>query len=150
MFDDKDITVLIDTLTASVQNTKKNVIEGLKEGEWMINADSQRMIPYDSGDAYESWFSNVKVEGNEVVLTVGYDETGRFSDYLPLIHEVAPIAGGYGRKADANQSYTSEGFKLITDKPIDHEPQTKFLEKAINQNWPIIRDQKIKLDFSKG
>lgn len=149
MFDSSEIEGWLLQLKGQVENTKENVKKGLQEGEFLINKDSQKMIPYDSGNAYETWFSNIKEDGDEIVLTIGYDEQGRFMDYLPLIHEISPIAGDYGRYADPKQQYTQEGFKLITDKPMEHEPQTKFLEKAIMDNWSTIRDDKIKIKFNK-
>lgn len=144
------------SLLQGLDKVKDNIVVGLEKAEYMINLDSQSMIPYDSGEAYESWFSRIEVEKNQIKLVVGYDEQGRLADYLPLIHEYIPVEEGYGSKAweDRGVKYTDEGFKLTgiggasIGKPSPmHQPQILFLRKAMEQNWQEVSTQIIKVSF---
>lgn len=147
MFKGNMVKSFTEQLTKPLENVKVELKKQLQEAEFVINESSQQMIPYDSGDAYESWFSKIEQEPDEMILTVGYDEQGQL-DYLKLIHEVGPIEGGYGKFALApDVDYTPQGFKLDNDSPSpNHYPQTKFLEKAMTQNWASIK-QKLEVKF---
>lgn len=155
VFKKSDTNSFIKQLQSSVKRVEENLIKGLQEAEYVINLDSQSMIPYDSGEAYESWFSRIENNPNELSLKVGYDEGGALP-YLAIIHEVGPLDGGYGRKAweDRGVDYTEEGFKITAingqsvGKPEAlHQPQTLFLKKALESNWKSIRDNNLKVNF---
>lgn len=142
-----DIDKFIKQLKKPVDDYKNSIEVSLRESEKLIETESKRMIPYDSGAGYASYFSRIEKGRNSFNLTVGYDESGSLP-YLALIHEVAPVPGKYGWFALAPEvDYTDVGFKENRGSPApSHEPQIKFLENAITHNWATIL-QKLKVDF---
>lgn len=144
MFKKSDVKSFIKSLTDSTENVRENIVKGLEKGEYIIYESSQTMIPYDSGDAFESWFSEIDNQPKEITLTVGYDKEGRLADYLPLVHETPPETF-----ADPNMIYSPEGWKMINDKPFAHDPQIHFLLKGMEQNWDTIRTEYLKVNFDK-
>lgn len=142
MFKSSDLKRFKLELEKSLDQVVTGVMEQLDEAEKIIKADSQRWIPYDTGAAYNSYFTRIEQGDDYVKLIVGYDEAGQLPN-LPLIHELGPIEGGYGWMAQAPDiNYTPEGFKEDNNSPeAGHYPQSKFLEKAMTQNWGRIKQE---------
>lgn len=137
MFSKSNVATFVAQLEAGLDNVKENVKKDMAELQPQIEDDAKRMIPYDTGAATDSYYSRIVEEGTDIVLYAGFDEQGALSHYLPLIHELSPLEGDYGYR---------DFFVAKSEYRPDHDPQIKFLEKAVVQNWWTFRD-KIKVSF---
>lgn len=68
---------------------KEGLVTKLEKVLDIVEERSQRYIPKDTGAARDSFFREVKVEGNKIIARAGYGaDSAEDLDYLVYIHEI--------------------------------------------------------------
>lgn len=104
-----DIKKWTDALQSMLEPmSAKGVVDRLNKAVDVIEATTMELVPEDTLATKNSWYRDIEESPSEVVAKFGYDKEGRY-DYIPLIHEVAPINGW--RKEGASTHFLSRAIQ---------------------------------------
>lgn len=74
-------------LTDELKGAQNDLIKKLERVLDVVEEVSQQLVPIDTGATKESFYREVKIEGDKVVARAGYDRDGALS-YPVYIHEI--------------------------------------------------------------
>jgi hypothetical protein len=95
----------------SAPSVADGIEHGLKKAGLMLQAESQRLVPVETGNLRASAFTRAVGQGIKTVVTVGYT-----AFYAAMVHEAFGVLKGQPRKKPAKGKYW------------DPKGQPKFLE----------------------